>query len=225
MSAPATSVAASQMQNVVVAPGAAAPMTVVAPVGARVIVVPPVVPPGLMMGRGRPRPMAGHGAGFSGSEDCCLRMVTRRPCLTCWVTIVLAVIISGIGLKDGIDVNTEGWDARGTELANRQAPYTLYAGEFDDGNDDALNNEYTQYPETRRKLLQTQTCASMFESGLYYDGANVEVIFEAAAGVDLFTADAFAAIGGSVSAFSGIGYDDIGTRGAVINESVSLTGD
>lgn len=36
-------------------------------------------------------------------------------------------------------------------------------------------------------------------------------------------ADAFASSG--VSAFSGISYDDIGDRGAVVNESVSLTGD
>lgn len=196
MSAPTSSVPVPvpvqvRMQNVAGAP-AAAPMTVVAPAGARIIVVPPVVPPGFVMGRGRPRAMAGHGAGFSGSEDCCLRMVTRRPCLTCWVTIVLAAIISGIGLMDGIDVNTEGWDARGTELSNRQAPYTLYSGEFNDGNDDAPNDEYMQYPGARRRLLQTQTCAAMSDSGLYYDGANVEVIFEAAAGVDLFTADAFA---------------------------------
>lgn len=36
-------------------------------------------------------------------------------------------------------------------------------------------------------------------------------------------ADAFASSG--IGAFSGISYDDIGTKGAVINESVSLTGD
>ncbi len=38
-------------------------------------------------------------------------------------------------------------------------------------------------------------------------------------------ADAFAALGSTVGAFGGISYDDIGTRGAVINESVSLSGD
>jgi len=38
-------------------------------------------------------------------------------------------------------------------------------------------------------------------------------------------ADAFAAVGGRAPAFSGISYDDVGSRGAVINESVSLTGD
>ena len=38
-------------------------------------------------------------------------------------------------------------------------------------------------------------------------------------------ADAFAAVGKQVPAFSGISYDDVGSRGAVINESVSLTGD
>jgi NADH-quinone oxidoreductase subunit G len=38
-------------------------------------------------------------------------------------------------------------------------------------------------------------------------------------------ADAFAALGGRAPAFEGITYDDIGSRGAVINESVSLTGD
>jgi NADH-quinone oxidoreductase subunit G len=37
--------------------------------------------------------------------------------------------------------------------------------------------------------------------------------------------DAFAALGQAVPAFSGISYDDIGTRGTVVNESVSLTGD
>lgn len=38
-------------------------------------------------------------------------------------------------------------------------------------------------------------------------------------------AEAFASLGGAVAGFSGISYDDIGTRGAVVNESVSLTGD
>jgi len=44
-------------------------------------------------------------------------------------------------------------------------------------------------------------------------------------GVSRTAAESFAALGSEVSAFSGIGYDDIGTRGAVVNESVSLTGD
>jgi NADH-quinone oxidoreductase subunit G len=37
--------------------------------------------------------------------------------------------------------------------------------------------------------------------------------------------EAFASLAGSNPAFSGISYDDVGSRGAVINESVSLTGD
>ncbi len=38
-------------------------------------------------------------------------------------------------------------------------------------------------------------------------------------------ADAFAAMSSSVAAFAGITWDDLGTRGAVLNESVSVTGD
>jgi NADH-quinone oxidoreductase subunit G len=38
-------------------------------------------------------------------------------------------------------------------------------------------------------------------------------------------ADAFAALGGRVEAFAGMTYDDLGTRGAVVNETVSLSGD
>jgi NADH-quinone oxidoreductase subunit G len=38
-------------------------------------------------------------------------------------------------------------------------------------------------------------------------------------------AGALARIAQAVPAFSGISYDDIGTRGTVVNESVSLTGD
>jgi NADH-quinone oxidoreductase subunit G len=38
-------------------------------------------------------------------------------------------------------------------------------------------------------------------------------------------AEAFASLAASVPAFSGISYDDVGSRGAVVNESVSLTGD
>jgi NADH-quinone oxidoreductase subunit G len=37
--------------------------------------------------------------------------------------------------------------------------------------------------------------------------------------------EAFASLGPSAPAFGGITYDDIGARGAVVNESVSLTGD
>ncbi len=38
-------------------------------------------------------------------------------------------------------------------------------------------------------------------------------------------ADAFGALGADVSAFAGITYEEVGTRGALVNESVSLTGD
>ena len=38
-------------------------------------------------------------------------------------------------------------------------------------------------------------------------------------------ADAFTALADAVPAFSGLTYDDIGTRGAVVNETVSLAGD
>lgn len=37
--------------------------------------------------------------------------------------------------------------------------------------------------------------------------------------------DAFAALGSAVPSFAGIGWEDIGSRGAVLNESVSVTGD
>ena len=35
----------------------------------------------------------------------------------------------------------------------------------------------------------------------------------------------FAALAGAGGAFAGISYDDIGTRGAVVNETLSLSGD
>lgn len=38
-------------------------------------------------------------------------------------------------------------------------------------------------------------------------------------------ADAFQALAGRTSAFAGLSYDDLGTRGAVVNETVSLSGD
>lgn len=38
-------------------------------------------------------------------------------------------------------------------------------------------------------------------------------------------AESFAALSSHVPAFSGISYEDVGTRGAIVNESVSLTGD
>ena len=38
-------------------------------------------------------------------------------------------------------------------------------------------------------------------------------------------ADAFGAAGSLIGAFSGMSYDDIGSRGAVINEAISLSGD
>ncbi|MDX1495107.1 MAG: molybdopterin-dependent oxidoreductase, partial [Longimicrobiales bacterium] len=45
------------------------------------------------------------------------------------------------------------------------------------------------------------------------------------AGVARTAAESFSVLGGDIPAFSGITYDDIGTRGALVNESVSLTGD
>jgi hypothetical protein len=44
-------------------------------------------------------------------------------------------------------------------------------------------------------------------------------------GVARSAKEAFAALGAAVPAFQGIDYADVGTRGALINESVSLTGD
>jgi hypothetical protein len=38
-------------------------------------------------------------------------------------------------------------------------------------------------------------------------------------------AEAFGALGSAVSSFAGITWDDVGARGAVLNESVSVTGD
>ena len=38
-------------------------------------------------------------------------------------------------------------------------------------------------------------------------------------------ADSFALLGSQVPAFAGLSYDDLGTRGAVVNETVSLSGD
>lgn len=43
--------------------------------------------------------------------------------------------------------------------------------------------------------------------------------------VPMTAAEAFAALGADVGPFAGIRYDDVGTRGAVVNESVSLAGD
>jgi predicted molibdopterin-dependent oxidoreductase YjgC len=38
-------------------------------------------------------------------------------------------------------------------------------------------------------------------------------------------ADSFSRLAEQVAAFAGLSYDDLGSRGAVVNETVSLTGD
>ena len=126
-----------------------------------------------------------------------VRAVSRRPCATCAATLLFAAIVSAVGLLTGtLEVQTEGWETRGTTIANRQVPYGLYSeSTFDDG---TTNNAYLSEPNARRRLLQTPDCgpsgqyATEANANVYMDHSdNFHLIFEAK-GVDLFTPQAFA---------------------------------
>ena len=125
-----------------------------------------------------------------------VRTISRRPCVTCVATLLFAAIISAVGLVTGtLEVQTEGWETRGTPIANRQVPYSLYSeSTFDDG---TTNNAYLSEPNARRKLLSgTPDCGT---GGQYdsesnsnmEDDNNFHLIFESKGG-DLFTPQAFA---------------------------------
>ena len=89
-----------------------------------------------------------------------VRTISRRPCVTCVATLLFAAIISAVGLVTGtLEVQTEGWETRGTPIANRQVPYSLYSeSTFDDG---TTNNAYLSEPNARRKLLSgTPDCGT-----------------------------------------------------------------
>lgn len=126
--------------------------------------------------------------------DRVVRAVARWPCVTAGVTTLIALVTGGIAFAvAGLEVQTEGWNARGTTIADRQTAYELYStSSWDEGD---TNTAWQANPNARRRLLQSDpACAAQYRTNTY-DGDTYQgfrLIFEAKAGVDLFSPDAFA---------------------------------
>jgi hypothetical protein len=133
--------------------------------------------------------------------DRVVRAVSRWPCVTAGVTTLVALITAGIAVAvAGLEVQTEGWTARGTTIADRQTAYELYSIDtFDDGTVNAAWETNPSARRRRRRLLQgqqssgDQTCAAQYPTNTYYDAwYGFRLIFEAKGDVDLFSPNAFA---------------------------------
>ena len=80
--------------------------------------------------------------------DRVVRAVARWPCVTAGVTTLIALVTGGIAFAvGGFEVQTEGWNARGTAIADRQTAYELYStSSWDEGD---TNTAWQANPNAR----------------------------------------------------------------------------
>ena len=56
----------------------------------------------------------------TGYKATVVRVITQRPCFSFFVTLLIALILGGVGFALGaMQIDTEGWETRGTEIADR----------------------------------------------------------------------------------------------------------
>uniref|UniRef100_A0A7S0KEQ6 SSD domain-containing protein n=4 Tax=Ostreococcus mediterraneus TaxID=1486918 RepID=A0A7S0KEQ6_9CHLO len=156
----------------------------------------------------------------SAASNCVLTAITRWPCATCGAALACAFALGGIGYAvAGLEINTEGWETRGTVIANAYAPLGVYresstnAGEPRDRRRRARRRLLARGDQPvedcdcdsdsdcdsakRRSLLQSTastTCAVQDGSDTTFmsSSENLNVIFAAKAGVDLLSPNAMA---------------------------------
>ena len=154
----------------------------------------------------------------SAASNCVLTAITRWPCATCGAALACAFALGGIGYAvAGLEINTEGWETRGTVIANAYAPLGVYresstnAGEPTDrrrrarrrllarGDQPVEDSDSDSDSDSakRRSLLQSTastTCAVQDGSDTTFmsSSENLNVIFAAKAGVDLLSPNAMA---------------------------------
>lgn len=105
-------------------------------------------------------------------------------------------------------------DAPAAQKADFVLPVTTFAEQ---------EGTFTNYDGRVQRFWPALQAPSMARPAWLVLGALVGELTEKAG--PRSAAEAFGALSGAVSAFAGMGYEDIGTRGAIVNESVSLTGD
>ena len=68
----------------------------------------------------------------TGYKATVVRVITQRPCISFFVTLLCALILGGAGLAlGGMSIDTEGWETRGTDIADRAMTIkTWQAGKF-----------------------------------------------------------------------------------------------
>ena len=127
--------------------------------------------------------------------------------MTCGGTLAFALAMAAIGLFDGLTIQTEGWETRGTMIADRQAPYALYSGDGD--GDSSSATAYLETPRARRRLSSNPSCASQTDT-YQQSQEDMNVIFQAKSGVDLWSSDAFAAMCEFTESYMSVsGYGDM----------------
>ena len=62
-----------------------------------------------------------------------VRLISKRPCASFCVTLVLALLLGAVGIVfGGMSIDTDGWETRGTPLADRAIQYEVWrTGNFE----------------------------------------------------------------------------------------------
>ena len=78
--------------------------------------------------------------------------ITERPCVAFGVTLFLGLVIGALGFAvGGLSIDTEGWETRGTPLADRQMSVIVWStGQFDLGEGTPLAMGETEGGNRRR---------------------------------------------------------------------------
>ena len=110
-----------------------------------------------------------EGSRHSGFKAAAVRLIATRPCLSFASTLLFASLIGALGFVfGGMSIDTEGWETRGTPLANRAIQHEVWRqGNFDIshvGVPAAWGSEDDEYDRRRRRARSLLYARDAFET-------------------------------------------------------------
>jgi len=110
-----------------------------------------------------------EGSRHAGFKAAVVRLIATRPCLSFASTLLFASLIGALGFVfGGMSIDTEGWETRGTPLANRAIQHEVWRqGNFDIshvGVPAAWGSEDDEYERRRRRARSLLYARDAFET-------------------------------------------------------------
>ena len=110
-----------------------------------------------------------EGSRHAGFKAAVVRLIAKRPCLSFASTLLFASLIGALGFVfGGMSIDTEGWETRGTPLANRAIQHEVWRqGNFDIshvGVPAAWGSEDDEYDRRRRRARSLLYARDAFET-------------------------------------------------------------